>query len=77
MPFGVIGIIYEACPNVTADAAGIRLKAGNAVLLRGSSSALRSNTAIVGVLRRAARDAGLPEDVVQLVPGRATSRPRR
>ena len=77
VPFGVIGIIYEARPNVTADAAGICLKAGNAVLLRGSSSALRSNTAIVGVLRRAARDAGLPEDVVQLVPGRATSRPRR
>ena len=69
VPFGVIGIIYEARPNVTADAAGICLKAGNAVLLRGSSSALRSNTAIVGVLRRAARDAGLPEDVVQLVPG--------
>ena len=69
VPFGVIGIIYEARPNVTADAAGICLKAGNAVLLRGSSSALRSNTAIVGVLRRAARDAGLPEDVVALVPG--------
>ncbi|MBY9076733.1 glutamate-5-semialdehyde dehydrogenase [Nocardioides sp. WL0053] len=69
VPFGVIGIIYEARPNVTADAAGICLKAGNAVLLRGSSSALRSNTAIVGVLRRAARDSGLPEDVVQLVPG--------
>ncbi len=69
MPFGVVGIIYEARPNVTADAAGICLKSGNAVLLRGSSSALRSNTAIVAALRGAAGEAGLPEDVVQLVPG--------
>jgi len=69
VPFGVVGIVYEARPNVTADAAGICLKSGNAVLLRGSSSALRSNTAIVTTLRRAAADAGLPEDVVQLVPG--------
>ena len=69
VPFGVVGIIYEARPNVTADAAGICLKSGNAVLLRGSSSALRSNTAIVTVLRNAAVSAGLPADVVQLVPG--------
>ncbi len=69
VPFGVVGIIYEARPNVTADAAGICLKSGNAVLLRGSSSALRSNTAVVDVLRRAAASVGLPEDVVQLVPG--------
>ena len=69
VPFGVVGIIYEARPNVTADAAGICLKAGNAVLLRGSSSALRSNTATVSVLRRAAVEAGLSEDVVALVPG--------
>jgi glutamate-5-semialdehyde dehydrogenase len=69
VPFGVVGIIYEARPNVTADAAGICLKAGNAVLLRGSSSALRSNTAVVEVLRGAAAGAGLPEDVVALVPG--------
>jgi glutamate-5-semialdehyde dehydrogenase len=69
VPFGVIGIIYEARPNVTADAAGICLKAGNAVLLRGSASALRSNTATVSVLRRAAVESGLPEDVVSLVPG--------
>ncbi|MET0999923.1 MAG: glutamate-5-semialdehyde dehydrogenase [Marmoricola sp.] len=69
VPFGVVGIIYEARPNVTADAAGICLKSGNAVLLRGSSSALRSNTAIVATLRRAAWKSGLPEDVVQLVPG--------
>jgi glutamate-5-semialdehyde dehydrogenase len=69
VPFGVVGIIYEARPNVTADAAGICLKSGNAVLLRGSSSARRSNTEIVRVLREAAAGAGLPADVVQLVPG--------
>jgi glutamate-5-semialdehyde dehydrogenase len=69
VPFGVVGIIYEARPNVTADAAGICLKSGNAVLLRGSSSALRTNTAVVGLLREAAAGNGLPADVVQLVPG--------
>jgi glutamate-5-semialdehyde dehydrogenase len=69
VPFGVIGIIYEARPNVTADAAGICLKSGNAVLLRGSSSALESNTAIIDTLRSALADAGLPADAVQLVPG--------
>ena len=69
VPFGVVGIIYEARPNVTADAAGICLKSGNAVLLRGSASALASNTAIVGVLRDAIAGAGLDPDVVQLVPG--------
>ena len=69
VPFGVVGIIYEARPNVTADAAGICLKSGNAVLLRGSSSALASNTAVVAVLRDAAAASGLPADVVQLVPG--------
>jgi glutamate-5-semialdehyde dehydrogenase len=65
----VVGIIYEARPNVTADATGICLKSGNAVLLRGSSSARRSNEAIVAVLREGATSAGLPADVVQLVPG--------
>jgi glutamate-5-semialdehyde dehydrogenase len=69
VPFGVVGIIYEARPNVTADAAGICLKSGNAVLLRGSSSARSSNAAIVEVLRDAAVSAGLDADVVQLVPG--------
>jgi glutamate-5-semialdehyde dehydrogenase len=69
VPFGVVGIIYEARPNVTADAAGICLKSGNAALLRGSSSAARSNTAIVAVLREAVAATGLPEDAVQLVPG--------
>ncbi len=69
VPFGVVGMIYEARPNVTADAAGICLKSGNAVLLRGSSSARSSNAAIVAVLRDAAVGAGLEADVVQLVPG--------
>ncbi len=69
VPFGVVGMIYEARPNVTADAAGICLKSGNAVLLRGSSSARSSNVAIVDALRDAAERAGLPADVVQLVPG--------
>jgi glutamate-5-semialdehyde dehydrogenase len=69
VPFGVVGMIYEARPNVTADAAGICLKSGNAVLLRGSSSARSSNAAIVEVLRGAATGAGLDADVVQLVPG--------
>ena len=69
VPFGVVGMIYEARPNVTADAAGICLKSGNAVLLRGSSSARSSNAAIVGVLRDAAAGAGLDPDVIQLVPG--------
>ena len=69
VPFGVVGMIYEARPNVTADAAGICLKSGNAVLLRGSSSARSSNAAIVAVLRDAAASTGLDPDVVQLVPG--------
>ncbi len=69
VPFGVVGMIYEARPNVTADAAGICLKSGNAVLLRGSSSARSSNAAIVDVLRDALVSAGLPADAVQLVPG--------
>jgi glutamate-5-semialdehyde dehydrogenase len=69
VPFGVVGIIYEARPNVTADAAGICLKSGNAVLLRGSSSASRSNVAIVEALRAGVQAAGLPADAVQLVAG--------
>ncbi len=69
VPFGVVGIIYEARPNVTVDATGICVKAGSAVLLRGSSSARRTNAAVVSVLRSAAASAGLPADVVQLVPG--------
>ncbi len=69
VPFGVVGIIYEGRPNVTADAAGLALKSGNAVLLRGSSSAKASNTAIVAALRAGLERAGLPPDSVQLVPG--------
>ena len=69
VPFGVVAIIYEARPNVTADAAGICLKSGNAVLLRGSSSARSSNTAIVTALRSALAATSLPRDAVQIVPG--------
>ena len=69
VPLGVVAIIYEARPNVTADAAGISLKAGNAVLLRGSSSAASSNAAIVKALRAGLEQAGLPADAVQLVEG--------
>ncbi|MFI9718305.1 glutamate-5-semialdehyde dehydrogenase [Streptomyces sp. NPDC052396] len=69
VPLGVVGIIYEARPNVTVDAAALCLKSGNAVLLRGSSSAYASNTALVRVIRDAVGGAGLPADAVQLVPG--------
>lgn len=69
VPLGVVGIIYEARPNVTVDAAALCLKSGNAVLLRGSSSARDSNAALVKVLRDAVGGAGLPADAVQLVPG--------
>ena len=72
VPFGVVGIVYEGRPNVTADAAGICLKSGNAAVLRGSSSAMSSNAAIVSVLRKAIGDAGLPADALQLLD--ATSR---
>ncbi|MBW1598287.1 glutamate-5-semialdehyde dehydrogenase [Streptomyces sp. JJ38] len=71
VPLGVVGIIYEARPNVTVDAAALCLKSGNAVLLRGSSSAYASNTALVAVLRDAVASAGLPADAVQLVPGQS------
>lgn len=67
VPLGVVGIIYEARPNVTADAAGISLKCGNAVILRGGSDALRSNLAVGEALRRGVAAAGLPADAVQVV----------
>jgi glutamate-5-semialdehyde dehydrogenase len=67
VPLGVVGVIYENRPNVTSDAAGLCLKAGNAAFLRGSASALESNRAVVGLLRRAVAKAGLPEDAVALV----------
>jgi glutamate-5-semialdehyde dehydrogenase len=69
VPMGVVGIIYEARPNVTVDAAGLCLKSGNAVLLRGSSSARSSNETLVAVLADAATAAGIPPYAVQLVPG--------
>ncbi len=69
VPLGVVGIVYEARPNVTADAAGLCVKSGNAVLLRGSASAYASNSKLVEVLAEAATKAGLPEHAIQLVPG--------
>lgn len=69
VPFGVVGIIYEARPNVTADAAGIALKSGNAALLRGSSSAIHSNRATVRALRSGLEAAGTNPDAVTLVEG--------
>src|SRR4051794_24010750 len=68
VPLGVVGIVYEARPNVTVDAAGLCLKSGNAALLRGSASAFRTNTALVAVLTEAASKAGLPEGSIQLLP---------
>ncbi|MFZ1384866.1 MAG: glutamate-5-semialdehyde dehydrogenase [Propionicimonas sp.] len=69
VPFGVVGIIYEARPNVTADAGGICVKSGNAALLRGSSSAINSNRAIVAALQAGLVATGLPPAGVQLVEG--------
>ena len=65
VPLGVIGFIYESRPNVTADAAGLCLKSGNAVLLRGGSEALESNTVIAQILAKAAEKAGLPSETIQ------------
>ena len=72
VPLGVVGVIYESRPNVTADAAGLCLKAGNATVLKGGSEAFRTNSAIVDVLTRAVVEAGLPEAAMQLV--RSTDR---
>ena len=68
VPLGVVGIVYEGRPNVTVDAFGLTLKSGNAVLLRGSSSAARSNEALVSTLRGALAAEGLAQDAVQLLP---------
>lgn len=68
IPLGVIGIIYEARPNVTADAAALCLKAGNAVILRGGSEAAHSNAAIVAILKSVLRDQGVDQDMVNLLP---------
>ena len=67
VPMGVVGMIYEARPNVTVDAAGIALKSGNAVILRGGSAALESNTALVDVIAAALVQQGLPADLVQSI----------
>ncbi len=67
VPLGVIAVIYEARPNVTADAAGLCLRAGNACILRGGREAIRTNLAVAAALRQALKDAGLDEDGVQLV----------
>lgn len=67
VPLGVIGMIYEARPNVTADAAVLCLKAGNAVILRGGKEAIHSNTAVAEVMRDAVEKAGLPRDSIQLI----------
>lgn len=68
VPMGVIGIIFEARPNVTADAFGLCLKAGSAVILRGGKEAFRTNQAVVSVFREALEKQGLPGDIVQVVP---------
>ena len=67
VPLGVIGIIYEARPNVTADAAGLCLKSGNASILRGGSEAIHSNQAIATCVREGLAAAGLPETAVQVI----------
>jgi glutamate-5-semialdehyde dehydrogenase len=69
VPLGVVGMIYEARPNVTVDAAALCLKSGNAALLRGSSSAYDTNVALVAVMQDALETAGLPRHAIQLVPG--------
>jgi glutamate-5-semialdehyde dehydrogenase len=68
IPLGVIGIIYESRPNVTADASALCIKAGNGVILRGGSEAIRTNLAIGKILKDALRQNGLPEDAIQIVP---------
>ena len=68
VPIGVIGFIYESRPNVTVDAAGLCLKAGTAVILRGGSEAINSNIAIAGCILKAGMDAGMPEGAVQFIP---------
>jgi glutamate-5-semialdehyde dehydrogenase len=70
VPLGVVGIVYESRPNVTADAGALCLKAGNAAILRGGSDSSRSSRAIHSALQQGLREAGLPEDAIQLVPTR-------
>lgn len=68
VPIGVLAMIYEARPNVTTDAAAVALKSGNAVILKGGSESLRTNLVLADAMRSAAKEAGLPEDAVQLIP---------
>jgi glutamate-5-semialdehyde dehydrogenase len=68
VPLGVIAFLYESRPNVTADAAGLCLKSGNAVILRGGSEAIQSNLALSELLSKAAAAAGMPDDVLQMIP---------
>jgi len=68
VPIGVIAMIYEARPNVTTDAAAVALKSGNAVILKGGSESLRTNLVLADAMRSAVREAGLPEDCVQIIP---------
>ena len=68
IPLGVVGMIYESRPNVTADAAGLCLKAGNGVLLRGGSEAINSNLAVLAVLQEALCQTSIPDDVIQVIP---------
>ena len=69
VPLGVVAVVYEARPNVTIDAAALCLKSGNAIVLRGSSSAAHSNAVLASVAREAVAPAGLPEAAVSLVAG--------
>ena len=69
VPLGVVAVVYEARPNVTVDCAALTIKSGNAIVLRGSSYAERSNGALAAIVREGAGEAGLPEDVVMLLPG--------
>ena len=73
VPFGVVGMVYEARPNVTVDAAVILLKSGNCALLRGSSSAAKSNEILVKIMRTEVESVGIPADVIQLVPSNERS----
>jgi glutamate-5-semialdehyde dehydrogenase len=68
IPLGVVGIIYESRPDVTSDAGGLCLKAGNAVILRGGSEAIHSNLAIAEVLRKVCREQGIPAEAIQVIP---------
>ena len=70
VPLGVVGIIYESRPNVTADAGSLAVKSGNAAILRGGSESFHSSRALVAALRDGLRSAGIPEDAIQLVPTR-------